>query len=390
MPTSKGFMLSVCSDADVAHGRPDCVDCEEMVQHLLQVKAALSPAERTFGLGDIHAYPVPAPITNIMDRVRAIMLRATDGKMTAAVVFKSMLSDAYVKERRDQLDGHHASMLEVMLDAASSHNLAAKPLPVQASTLCRFVLNSQPQRTLRRYLPYEMQEQEISRRALDASGQFVPLLVAAWDNGHDGGFPELQLAIRHACSGLEFAEHVRLLSVRARMTILTPTTAAALCDMLRGDILADVDTAEMRAAPIQTRCSRMGDLLAAAQSRSSAQTASVGTDKAAADKMRTSAAFVALVAALEALISDEPDYKAVVKILAPTAVGRIYINTGTAASPVMTKFAAARHSNELDEALNMLLAVDEAGTPLGKTVVAKGLAAKVRTAFAMPSTHMSL
>ena len=106
--------------------------------------------------------------------------------------------------------------------------------------------------------------------------------------------------------------------------------------------------------------------------------------------MRTSAAFVALVAALEALISDEPDYKAVVKLLAPTAVGRIYITTGTAASPVMTKFAAARHSNELDEALNLLLAVDEAGIPLGKTVVAKGLAAKVRTAFAMPSTHMHL
>ena len=351
---------------------------EEMIQHLIQVKATLPPPERAFGIGDIHAYPVPAPIINIMDRVRAVMLKAPDGRMTAAVDFKTMASDAYIQSRRDQPDGHHASMIAVMLDAASKHDLAAKPLPVQASTLCRFVLNSQPLRALRRYLPYEMQEQEISRRALDPSEQFVPLLVASWDNGHDGGFPELKLAILHACSGEEFAEYVRLLSVRARMSTLTPTTAAALCDMLRGDILAELETAEMRAAPIQTRCARIGDLLAAAQSRSSSQTVSTGTDKAAADKLRTSASFVTLVAALEALICDEPDYKAVIRLLSPTAVGRIFITTGTAASPVMTKFTAARHTNELDEALNMLLAVDEAGVPLGKTAVAKGLAAKVR------------
>lgn len=351
---------------------------EEVVQHLLAVKASLPIAEQGFTLADVHAYPVPAPIINIMDRARAIMLKTADGKMTAAVDFKCMLSDAYVASRRNQADGHHASMLAVMLDAASTHDLASKPLPVQASTLCRYVLNSQPLRALRRYLPYEMQEQEISRRSLDASGQFVPLLSAAWDNGTDGGYPELKLALLHACSSDIFIANVRLLAVRARMTELTATTTAALCDMLRGEILAEVDTAEMRKATIQTRCARIGDMLAAAQARSSSMSLTSGPDKAAADKLRASALFVSLVTSLEALVCDEPDYKAVIKLLAPTAVGRIFIAAGTAASPVMTKFSAARRSDELDEALNSLLAVDEGGKPLGKNVVAKGLALKVR------------
>ena len=125
---------------------------EALVQHLREMKAGLPPVERAFGMSDVHAYPEPAPIVKIMDRVRATMLKAADGSMTAAVDFKTMLSDAYVRSRRDDQDGHHASMLAVLLDAASTSDLASKPLPVQASTLCRFVLATQPPRSLRRYM----------------------------------------------------------------------------------------------------------------------------------------------------------------------------------------------------------------------------------------------
>ena len=361
---------------------------EDMVQHLREVKRGLPPADQAFTMGDVHAYPEPAPILLIMDRVRASMLREADGSMTAAVDFKTMLSDAYVQSRRDAADGHHQSMLAVMLDAASQNDLASKPLPVQASTLCRFILSTQPPRTLRRYLPYEMQEQEISRRSLSEEARFVPLLVAAWDDGHDGGYKELKHAILHACSGQQFVDYVKLLAVRARMTTLTHTTCAALCDMLRGDALAEVDTTEMRAASIQARCAKLGDFLTSAVARSSSDKSASGADTLAAEKMRASPSFVALVASLEALVSATPDYKAVIKCLAPTAVGRMYLNGGTAASPIMAKFAAARNSSELDEALNHLLAVDEAGAHLGKTVVQKGLALKVCFLEAASETRM--
>ena len=128
----------------------------------------------------------------------------------------------------------------------------------------------------------------------------------------------------------------------------------------------------------QKRCAKLGDLLAAASTRSASDKSSDATDKLAAEKMRSSAVFKAFVTSLEALVSDAPDYKAVIKCMAPSAVGRIYLTGGAAASPVMSKFAAARNAAELDEALNVLLAVDEAGSALGKTVVSKGMTLKVR------------
>ena len=118
--------------------------------------------------------------------------------------------------------------------------------------------------------------------------------------------------------------------------------------------------------------------MAAATARSSADKASAGADKLAAEKMRASGTFKTVVTSLEALVSDTPEYKAVIKLLAPTAWGRIFLTGGAAASPILTKFAAAKNATELDEALNALLAVDEAGKALGKTVVTKGFALKVR------------
>ena len=158
---------------------------------------------------------------------------------------------------------------------------------------------------------------------------------------------------------------------------ITETSCHALCDMLRGDLLSELDTDLMRRASNQARCSKLGDLLAVAASRSRQGKGQEANDKDAAEKMRSSPQFKDRMASLEALVSDKPDYRAVIKLLAPTAVGRIYINGGAAASPLISKFAAIRHSGELDSALNSILAVDEAGLALGKTVVLAGWALKI-------------
>jgi hypothetical protein len=351
---------------------------EMMVVHLRECKDLLPPAMRGFTTDDMVAYDIPSPITRVMDRVRAVML-TNEGRNTPAVDFKSMLSDAYIQERRESPDGHHQSMIDVMLDAASpATNLGGKSLAVQASTLCRFTITSQPPRGLRRYHPYEMQEQEIARRALDESGRFVPLLTAAWDNDLDGGYPELRATVKHPCDGETFIAYIKFLAIRAKMTeAITSTTCSALCDMLRGETLAELSTDEMQRASSKDRCSKAGDALAAAASKPQADKLAAGTDKAAAEKMRASAPFISMIASMEALISDTPDYKSVIKILAGTAVGRIYINSGTSASPVMLKFAAARHTAELDLALNAILSVDESGKTLGKTAVKAGMALKL-------------
>ena len=353
---------------------------EAAVQHLLWIKPQLPPSERGFLQTDMHEYPEPAPIISLLDRVRPVMFKDGGGiGMTAAVDYKCILSDAFVKSRRDATDGHHQSMISVLLDAASTNDLASKPLPVQASKVIGFVISTQPPRALRHYLPYEMQEQEVARRALSESGRFIPLLIAAWDDGRHGGYLELKLAVAHACSGALFVEHVKTMAVRAKYTEdITPSICTALCDMLRGDILSQIDTAEWRMSSNADRCCKLGELLAAATSRSPVDaTAARASDETAAAKMRASAPFQALSTSLEALVSSAPDYHAVIKLLAPTAVGRKFLNGGPAATPIIAKFTAARIPLQLDGALNKELAVEEDGKPLGKTLALNKLCLKM-------------
>jgi hypothetical protein len=352
---------------------------EEAIQHLRWVKEQLPPDEQRFTQDDMMEYPEDHPITKLMDRIRATMFKDAGGHgMTAAVDFKSMLGDAYIKSRRDAADGHHQSMISILLDAASPNDLSAKPLAVQASTVARFVGATQPPRQLRRYMEYYLQEQEITRRAQSESGRFIPLLITARDAGGDGGYKELKLAIPHACGGAEFVEFVKLLGVRAKLHgELTSTTCTALCDMLRGEVLHELNTDEMLSPITGTntiRASRIGDLLALTSTRASGDEKKSGADKAAAEKMRLSTEYIALTSALEAHISETPDYKAVITILAATAVGRIFLSGGAAASPIMAKFTACKQHSLLDEALNKLLAVDEDGIPLGKWVIKPGTA----------------
>ena len=380
LPQKPSRFLAKADDLDLLKWEEFKTD-EEMIQHLRWIKTQLPKEEQVFNLSDVCETPEPAPITLIMDRVRAIMFKDAGGTgMTAAVDFKTMLSDAYVKSRRDAADGHHQSMIAVMLDAASDKDLASKPLSVQASSLIRFVANSQPPRALRRYIPYEMQEQEITRRSLSESGRFVPLLIAAWENGNTlSDYKELKAAVLHKCSGSVFVEHVKLLHVRAKLSEdITEISTAALCDMLRGEIINELDTAEMKKADNITRCAKLGELLYAHTSRSSGDTsASKLADKAAADKMRASDKFKSLAVALDALVSATPNYFSVITLLAPTAEGRIFLSGGTPASATMGKFKAARQATELDTALNKIVAVDEDGTPLRKSLVSPGLALKL-------------
>jgi hypothetical protein len=149
--------------------------------------------------------------------------------------------------------------------------------------------------------------------------------------------------------------------------------------MLRGELLHELNTTEML-SPVtgnnHIRASRLGDLLASMSGKAGEEKKS-GSDKAATESMRATSTYITLTKELEAHVSSTPDYKAVITIMAATAVGRIYLSGGAAASPIMSKFAAAKQSSLLDEALNKILSVDEDGVPLSKNVIVPGTALKL-------------
>ena len=59
-----------------------------------------------------------------------------------------------------------------------------------------------PHNGLRTYQDLEGQIEEVQRRAADTkSARFLPLVIAKWNKGDDGGYPEILLAFNEACNG---------------------------------------------------------------------------------------------------------------------------------------------------------------------------------------------
>ena len=91
-----------------------------------------------------------------------------------------------------------------------------------------------------------------------------------------------------------------------------------------------------------------------------AKTAESATvDSAALGKMHASTVYTGLIAALEALKTEPIDYNKVIKTMAATAIGRLYLVKGKVASPIFRTFAAGRKDSLITSALNAVLAVDE-------------------------------
>ena len=353
---------------------------EEVVEHLVHVRMALPAPQQIITIADVRAMavvPMGPGITDVTVLIKASAFRMGDDRASAAVDYKCLLSDGYVETRRQDPSGVFQMLLAILLDYAGN-DLASKPLPVQANRLVQFCRDSQPPtRMSRMYLAWDMQADEMARRALTTpSDQFIGLLIRAWDNGSDCGFPNLAKIFHLACIGTEFAHYVQVLATRARMSQdLTAPSCTALHDLLSPEIMDELDSAALKGASNVTRSTAVGNLLAAAVAAE--KSGETKKDAKEVTAMQTSAPYKAVISVLEANNTTAPDYNAVVKALAETSVGRIFLTNGKEAAPIYAKFKAARGFHELTQALNFVLAVDEAGVALVGTVVLAGVAVKL-------------
>lgn len=160
---------------------------------------------------------------------------------------------------------------------------------------------------------------------------------------------------------------------------LVDSSCTALCDAMRGAPLSAIESAEFRDSDNSTRCRELGEqlLLTSAKKGSNSIVSDDTADAAANEKMCASAAYKELHSELEKLDVSPTDYLAVVQTLASTALGRVYIAEGKAASAFLNRFKAARGKAELDASLNELLAIDERGDKLHETVIAPGIASSL-------------
>ena len=342
---------------------------EEAMILLHKIAKLMPPADLLLDESDVDAYPETSDGDICFYRVKAKHLAGADGAMTAVVDFKSALADGYIEGRRDDEDGLFAAMLDACLDVAGK-DLADKSLAIQASRLAAFFKKSQPDAIeLRVYHPWDAQDQEVLRRGEpDESARFVPLLEAVWDNGSDGGFKQLKQIIMHACSGKAATQFFEVMATRARLDGgLTSSSCTALCDMLRGNIVSDLDSPENILLNNADRARVAGDLLATAMAKTATEHSS--KDTAAIEKMHADQGFKDLVRNAELLNVQPVNYDKVVKLLAATACGRIFIVKGKAAIQVFENFRAARKNHNVTNALNSAIAFNQVGVPLETKVV---------------------
>ena len=344
----------------------------QLVLHLRSVLPLLPPGQNMLLEADIHAYAVAgAPATLVDFVIPSAMVRS--GDMATAVAWKLAFSDGYVETRRADPNGHFATMQTVAIDAVSD-SLAGKPVATQAAKLTQFFVSTQPDTTaLLTYKPWKDQAIDLVRRGQSTpSARFIPLLEACIDDGRDGGYIKLRTLFCMQSSGHEFVQDVGVLATRVKMeSALTHMICRALEDLLTEEAMAQVNTPALSIATNAARGRVVGDYLAAHLAR--AGTDKHPSDRAELDKMHKSATFTTLTSDLDAVNVATPDYSAVIKIMARTAAGSHFLAMKANPAPVFVNFKAARESHIMDIAFNSVLAVDEAGSPLGKTVTRAGI-----------------
>lgn len=343
-----------------------------LVLHLRNILPLLPPGEDMLLETDIHAYAVAgAPVTLVDFVIPTAMVR--NGDMATAVAWKLAFSDGYVETRRTNRNGHFATMQMVAIDAVSD-SLASKPVATQAAKLTQFFVSTQPDTTaLLTYKPWKEQSIDLVRRGQSTpSARFIPLLEACIDDGRDGGYYKLRTLFCNPSSGHEFVQDVGVLATRVKMeSALTHMICRALEDLLTEEAMAQVNTPVLSIATNAARGRVVGDYLATHLAR--AGTDKNPSDRAELDKMHRSTTFTTLTSDLDAVNVTNPDYSAVIKIMARTAAGCHFLAMKVNPAPVFLNFKAARESHIMDLAFNSVLAVDEAGTPLGKTVTRPGI-----------------
>ena len=351
-----------------------------IVYHLRAALPHLPAGQEALLLADVHAFTVPAVPSCLAEKVLANMFQEAvttpqEGNgMDVAVDYKCTMSDGYILNRRVDPAGHYMNMQTLVLESINS-TLSTKPLSMQASMVVQFFKDTKPDtKALCVYIGWDKQDGEVLRRGRDSeSARFTTLLARAHDAGLDGGYPECKLIFDKACTGTEYVQHVGVLAARLKLSELTHVVCRSLCDMLTAAVRAQVDTEELKTESNVVRGRIIGDYLAIMSSRDKEEPKA----RTASDKMHASATFITLNASLEKEVAAKPNYDNVVKIIAGTAAGQHFLIKKATPGPVWSNFKAARQESVMDSALNAIIAVDNDGTSLGKTVVANGLARKL-------------
>ena len=292
-----------------------------------------------------------------------------------ATAFKMSMVDGFVQARRVDAAGKFQATIDIILDAAGD-DLEGKPLNKQVTKVAALFNQSQPPLpALRLWYGIDDYPAEIARRAAKTeSERFIPLLRRAWDRGLDAGFFQLKKAFG-TCNGEDLVRVATVLATHAKLpTPLVSATCSALDHYLTSFILAEIDTPSLRSADNDKKCAALGRAIGRSLQHEQGK-GNKGEDTDADARLRTSKVYTELLTTLEAEDKSPPDFAVVLKAMASTAVGRVYLVSGKAAAPIFAKFAAGRTDAEYAKAFNAVVAVDAAG----KSLMAECITPKVCT-----------
>ena len=324
--------------------------------------------QKTLGLGDVIAFPEPREPDSLVEKVKPYDFES----VAVAIDFKQAMGHGYTKDERDGDVGLHQDLVATLVSKAGD-NLTAEEWAVQAASVASFYNNSQGSNPiLNLYITPHGQAADILRRSLPSpSERFVPLLRVAWDNGFDGGYNKFYKLFVHAIDGKALVRHLTLLAAAAKLpTPIVDETCVALNTMITASVLSDLDTPDMRMASAEDRMAMLSRSLVRSISTGTGADSTDAVTSLHAQKLHESSDFKELVLTLESECKTPIEYDNVIKILAATAQGRVWLKTGKNGSiSIFAKFKAGRDPHAIGSALNAALAVDITGETLMSIVV---------------------
>ena len=238
-------------------------DFDVLAEDFRKAISSLPDELRKLRLADTHVFAVVNPAATLFDRIKAKSLAGADTNSVVPADFKTLLG-GYTQDERDDEDSTFGSTMANVVDVAGN-DLGDKPVSIQAPQVVAFFRGSQPPHYgLRTYRSLEFQIDDVTRRAAKTkSAQFLPLLIAKWNKGDDAGYPEILQVFTEACNGNELARHASTLAQRGKLPPeLTDETLVALCNMIQGQPLLDIDTPDLRNSSNDKRGAALGAIIA--------------------------------------------------------------------------------------------------------------------------------
>ena len=345
-----------------------------------EVRPTMTAGQLDLDMSHVVVYGAAALSGTLHDFVFSSLFRQADHSPYALQQWRTLVR-GYVRAERDDINGEFQALMGYILAKCDRH-LAPGALRAQAGAVSAWWLSTMPDSVaLMQFVTSGMATIEIARRGADSEARrFAPLFDASWRRA----FPPLDLALPTPCLGSEARQFTsRLALARSRPQEVTFATTTDICGALLGEVLATIDTPQLRNASNELRVVEICRLLAAAQgaartdSGSSTQTAALHADPG----WRT------FVADAESVAVNPPDWKLVASTLAGAAHpgGLKFLAQGTGVpAEVLSRLKPARDRDNLDKSLNEKLAFDNTGAARPEwNVIEKGAAHSLVTgAFA--------